>query len=273
MSIISNKMFLLNALPVAPQAMSAWVISRSLMEEDFAPEDDSTTVSVADLPPASVLAVITVEPVTARVVGSRWCVSGTLGSVLKFRAAKIFSNVEDNSVSFQVNLPNLLMFKFPSTGQNRNFSQWLSWDQVFNHGSIRLRNKKGDVDAKDREAILAHCPSASAGMLFRLVVIPKSVGNMVLTVNVVPGTVENLHKRCRDQGLETTFVHHHVYKPCLTSYNNSLVVPYSKVEKPSQKFSLVHLPVIEILTEDDDSRSLPQSSALHQELFSLHRYN
>ena len=128
MSIITNKMFLLSALPVAPQAMSAWVISRSLMEEDFSPEDDSTTVSVADLPPASVLAVITVEPVTARGIGSRWCVSDTLGSVLKFRAAKIFSNIEDNSVSFNVKLPNLLMFEFPSTRQNRNFSQWLSWD-------------------------------------------------------------------------------------------------------------------------------------------------
>ena len=123
MSIITNKKFLLSALTVAPQAMSAWVISRSLMEEDFSPEDDSTSGSVSTLPPASVLAVITVEPVTARVIGSRWCVSGTLGSVLKFRAAKIFSNVENNSVSFHVDLPNLLMFKFPSTGQNRNFSQ------------------------------------------------------------------------------------------------------------------------------------------------------
>ena len=122
MSIIASKMFLLNAMPVAPQAMSSWVISRSLMEEDFAPEDDSTTVSVADLPPASVLAVITVEPVTARVIASRWCVSGTLGSALNFRAAKIFSGVEDSSVSFQVKLPNLMMFKFPSTGQHRNFS-------------------------------------------------------------------------------------------------------------------------------------------------------
>ena len=72
MSLITSKLFLSNALPVAPEAMSSWVISRSLMEEDFAPEDDSTTVSVTDLPPASVLAVILVEPVTARVIGSRW---------------------------------------------------------------------------------------------------------------------------------------------------------------------------------------------------------
>ena len=271
MSIIASKMFLVNAMPVAPQAMSSWVISRSLMEEDFSPEDDSTTVSVTDLPPASVLAVITVEPVTARVIGSRWCVSGTLGNALKFRAAKIFSGVEDSSVSFQVKLPSLMMFKFPSTGQHRNFSQWLSWETVFNHGSIHLRNKKGDIHAKDKEAILAHCPSASSGMLFRLVVIPKSVGNMVLTVNVVPGSIEDLHKRCRDQGLETTFIHHPVYKPCLSSNNNSMVVPYARVEKPTQKFCLVHIPVIEILTEDDDSRSLPQSSALRQELFTLHR--
>ena len=128
MSTITSKLFLSTALPVAPEAMSSWVISRSRMEEDFAPEDDSTAVSVTDLPPASVLAVITVEPVTARVLGSRWCVSGTLGSVLKFRAAKIFSDVEDKSVSFHVSLPSLLMFKFPSTGQNRNFSQWLPWE-------------------------------------------------------------------------------------------------------------------------------------------------
>ena len=250
MSVISNKMFLKSALPVAGQAMSAWVISRSLMEEDFSPEDDSTTVSVSTLPPVSVLAVITVEPVTARVIGSRWCVAGTLGSVLKFRAGRIFSNVEDDSVSFNVQLPNLLMFEFPSTGQNRNFSQWLNWDKVFAHGNIRLKNKKGDIDAKDKEAILSHCPSASSGLLFRIVVIPKSVGNFVLAVNVVPGTIEDLHKRFRDQGLETSFVHNPVYKPTLTSNINSLVVPYAKLEKPTQKFCLVHLPVIEILTGD-----------------------
>ena len=95
MSIISNKMFLKSALPVAGHAMSAWVISRSLLEEDFAPEDDSTTASVSTLPPVSVLAVITVEPVTARVIGSRWCVASMLGSVLKFRASRIFADVED----------------------------------------------------------------------------------------------------------------------------------------------------------------------------------
>ena len=108
--------------------------------------------------------------------------------------------------------------------------------------------------------------------MFRIVVIHKSVGNMVLTVNVVPGSLEDLHKRCRDQGLETSFVHHPVYKPCLSSNNNSLVVPYAKLEKPTQKFCLVHLPVIEILTGEEDFRSLPQSAALRQELFSLHRY-
>ena len=71
MSIISTKLFTKTALPVAAQAMSAWVISRSLMEEDFAPEDESTTASVSTLPPIGVLAVITVESDTARVMGSR----------------------------------------------------------------------------------------------------------------------------------------------------------------------------------------------------------
>ena len=68
MSIINHKLLTQRALPVASQAMSAWVISRSLMEEDFAPEEDSAEASVTTLPPIIVLAVITVEPVTGRVM-------------------------------------------------------------------------------------------------------------------------------------------------------------------------------------------------------------
>ena len=262
MSIISNKLFTKTALPVTAQAMSAWVISRSLMEEDFSPEDDSTTASVAMLPPVSVLAVITVEPVTARVMGSRWCIAGMLNNTLKFRANRIFPNVTDDSVSFYIKLPNLIMFEFPATGQNRNFSQWLSWDKIFTSGSINLRNKKGDINSTDKEAILANCPAASSGMLFRIVICPKSVGNMVLAVNVIPGSVDQLHQRCRDQELETTFVHHPVYKPTLKNNFNSMVISYSKLEKPTQKFCLVHLPAIEILTGEEDARALPQSAAL-----------
>ena len=60
MSIINHKLLTQRALPVASQAMSAWVVSRSLMEEDFSPEEDSTGASVMPLSPVSVLAVVTV---------------------------------------------------------------------------------------------------------------------------------------------------------------------------------------------------------------------
>ena len=60
-SIINHKLLTQRALPVAFQAMSAWVFSRSLMEEDFSPEEDSAGASVMTLPPIGVLAVITVE--------------------------------------------------------------------------------------------------------------------------------------------------------------------------------------------------------------------
>ena len=72
MSIINHKLLTQRALPVASQAMSAWVFSRSLMEEDFSPEEDSAGASVTTLPPISVLAVIIVEPTTGKVMGSRW---------------------------------------------------------------------------------------------------------------------------------------------------------------------------------------------------------
>ena len=100
MSIINHKLLTQRALPVAFQAMSAWVFSRSLMEEDFSPEEDSAGASVMTLPPISVLAVITVEPITGRVMGSRWQVPGEMQNNIKFKANRMFSNVEDDSVSF-----------------------------------------------------------------------------------------------------------------------------------------------------------------------------
>ena len=99
----------------------------------------------------------------------------------------MFSNVDDDSVSFHIKLPKLLLFEFRATGQHRNFSQWMSWDKVFAHGSITFRNKKGDIHSTDKEAIIAHCQAAASGLLFRIVICLKSLGNMVLAVNVIPG--------------------------------------------------------------------------------------
>ena len=147
----------------------------------------------------------------------------------------------------------------------------MSWEKVFALGSITFRNKKGDINSTDKEAIIANCPQSASGLLFRIVVAPKSVGNMVLAVNVIPGSGAQLHGRCRTQGLETTYVHHPVYKPSLRDKVNSMIVPYAKLEKPTQKFCLAHLPVIEILASREDDKVLPQLSALREELFSLHR--
>ena len=144
-------------------------------------------------------------------------------NTIKFRANRVLSGVEDDSVSFYIKLPKLLIFEFRATGQHRNFSQWLSWEKIFIHGSVTLRNKKGDINSPDKEAIIANCPAAASGLLFRIVICPKSLGNIVLAVNVIPGSVDHLHERCRTQGLETTYVHHPVYKPTLKNNVNSMI--------------------------------------------------
>ena len=187
-------------------------------------------------------------------------------SNFKFKANRLFFNVEDDSVSFHIKLPKLLHFQLRSQGLNCNFSNWMPWEKVFLNGSVTLRNKKGDINAQDKETIIAICPQSASGMLFRLVLALKSVGNMVLAVNVIPGSVAQLHERCMTQGLPTTHVHHPVYKPSLKEKVNSIIVPYAKLEKPEQKFCLAHLPVIEILVTGDEDRTLPQSSALREKL-------
>jgi len=97
----------------------------------------------------------------------------------KFRANRVLPGVEDDSVSFNIKLPKLLLFEFRATGQYRNFSQWLSWEKIFIHGNISLKNKKGNINFTDKEAIIANCPAAANGLLFRLVVCPKNLGNIV----------------------------------------------------------------------------------------------
>ena len=64
----------------------------------------------------------------------------------------------------------------------------MSWDTVLELGSISFGNSSGSVIANDKEAITTSYPSAASGMLFRLVIVPKSLDNFLLTVNVVPGT-------------------------------------------------------------------------------------
>jgi len=133
----------------------------------------------------------------------------------------------------------------------------MSWEKVFYHGSVTLRNSKGTVNATDREAI-ALSPKAASGMLFRVVLAPKSLKNFVILVNDIPGTVDKLHERCREQGLGTSYVHHPRFKPSLKEKNNSIVIPYARIEKLTDKLCLGCLPVIEILSFGKDEVLLPE---------------
>ena len=72
-------------------------------------------------------------------------------------------------------------------------------------------------------------------MLFRIAVVPKLLGNFLLMVNVVPGTLDNLHAKCSAQGLDTSHIHHPVYKPSLTFNKNSVVIRYVHQEQPGDK--------------------------------------
>ena len=65
----------------------------------------------------------------------------------------------------------------------------MSWDKVFQHGSVTLGNPKGTSRTTDMEAIIALCQQAAIGMLSRIVIAPKNLGNFILLVNVIPVTV------------------------------------------------------------------------------------
>ena len=72
MAYIKHAILAQKALPVAPHVINKWVINRSVNEADFTPdlEEPSSSAVLNTLPPASVLAIITVEPSSGRVLGS-----------------------------------------------------------------------------------------------------------------------------------------------------------------------------------------------------------
>ena len=72
MSYIKHAILTQKAVPVAPHIISRWVVSRSVSEVDVTPDvnEPSSSEVISTMPPVSVLAIINVEPLTGRVMGS-----------------------------------------------------------------------------------------------------------------------------------------------------------------------------------------------------------
>ena len=84
-AFIKHAILAQRAVPVAPHIINRWVVSRSVSEVDFSPdvEEPSSSAVISTMPPASVPAIINVEPLTGRVLGSHWKVSGDIKQPIK----------------------------------------------------------------------------------------------------------------------------------------------------------------------------------------------
>ena len=122
MAYIKHSILVQRAVPVAPHIINRWVVSRSVSEVDFTPdmEEPSSPAVISTLPPASVLAIINVEPSTSRALGSHWKVSGDMKQPIKFNALRLFANVKDQLLNFNVVLPTLMDFEFNGEGPHKN---------------------------------------------------------------------------------------------------------------------------------------------------------
>ena len=127
MSYIKHAILAQRAVPVAPHIINRWVVSRSVSEVDFTPDvnEPSSSAVIRTMPPASVLAIINVEPLTGRVLRLHWKVSGDIKQPIKFNTSRLFANVEDQTLKFNVVLPTLLDFEFNGEGPHKNFSKWM----------------------------------------------------------------------------------------------------------------------------------------------------
>ena len=73
-----------------------------MIEEDFIPDSSEASMSavINTIPPASVLTIINIELGTGRIFGSHWQVAGDIKQPIKYKASRLFVNVEDQSVTF-----------------------------------------------------------------------------------------------------------------------------------------------------------------------------
>ena len=263
MAYINSPLFLEKGKALSSHDINRLISKRTVSRRDVIQDSGNTTPMCT--------AVIECDPGSGHVSGSRWFVSGMLPTEIKIKSSRLYKESGATDAYLKLKLPLLDNFTFSGSSTSRNLSNWLSSDYIMEHGSLMACSKSTAREARDREAMEAVIPGFSNGLSIRLMLLPKQVGNIILSVLVTPMDEDRLRSACAKFGREMGAPCVPALKPCLSGRHNSVMIAYRQVEPSGKSWGIAHVPHIELFSGEDMEPTLPTSKEIVQELFSLHQ--
>ena len=216
-------------------------------------------------------AVLEVDGLTGTIKGSRWSLTGSLPSAFRIKASRLFKEFGDAENFILVKLPKLDLFKFSSESTTRNFSRWMSMDTIMEHGEITVGKKNTQREARDLEAMKLMVPGLANGLSARVLLLPKQVGTMIISVQLVPMNEDLLRTTCSKFGKELSDAYVPALKPCLVGRSNMAFASYKPVEPAGKGWGMAHLPHLELFVGEEQEITWPCPKLMVWELFELHK--
>ena len=216
-------------------------------------------------------AVLEVDGLTGTIKGSRWSLTGSLPSAFRIKANRLFKEFGDPENFILIKLPKLDLFKFSSQSTTRNFSHWMSIATIMEHGEITVGKKNSQREARDLEAMKLMVPGLANGLSARILLLPKQVGTMILSIQLVPMNEELLRTTCSRFGRELSDAYVPALKPCLVGRSNMSMACYKPIEPVGKGWGMAHLPHLEMFVGEDQEIIWPCPKQMVWELFELHK--
>ena len=207
-------------------------------------------------------AVITSDPVSGNIKGSRYETRGALADVVQFKAKDLWS-IAKQGVEVSLKFGDLSILKWTTEGDVRNLSAWVQEKEV----EVTFSKDGQEIPSADKAKY------GVGDFVIRFLALPASVDQSLLYAGVLPYSKEVLEDKLKACGrsLEATTVPTVPLKLYKSNgkWTNGHPIKLFPNESPGDKFGLGVLPLLEIV--GPGKPIFPNHNKIEEELVSFLR--
>ena len=187
-----------------------------------------------------VTSVITVDPTTAKIRGTRYETRGAIAHVVKLKAADLWADAKEGIDVF-IELDDLGIIKWVTEGDHRNLSAWIEGKDL----NVTLRKGETVIQEAEKEE------NGVGSFVVRFTILPGDVGTSLLYAGALPCSKAELGEKLQEVGRT-------VDSPVIPTVALKLFKKAGKVtngyplvllpaERPEDGLGLGHLPLLEVV--------------------------
>lgn len=184
--------------------------------------------------------VMTVDPATAVVRGTRYETRGGLENVVKFKAPELWVGASEG-IEVHVKLDDLGIVKWVTEGDVRNVSHWLE-DTEIDH-TVLKGNTALPEEEKEENGI--------GSFVLRFTILPAAVEKSLLYAGILPYSKDKLEEKLQEVGksLDSPVIPTVALKLYKSGgkWTNAHALNLLPREVPGDKLGLGHLPLLEVV--------------------------